>query len=156
MPSKITDFRLADEDHAVVTVERSGKGHGASRREACAECPWRLDSPVGAFPAEAYRLSANTATDAATHTFACHMSGREKPATCAGFILAQGRDNLGIRIGFARGRVTMPLHTMPLYANYRAMAVANGVDPADPAIARCRDDSALVEDPACPDASGDL
>jgi hypothetical protein len=28
---------------------------------------------------------------------------------------------------------------LSLHANYRAMAIANGVDPDDPALARCRD-----------------
>jgi hypothetical protein len=77
----------AGPDHQVVTVEG---GNSTYRRTVCAECQWRLDQ-TGKFPSEAFRHSANTAYDQSMHQFACHMSGSEKPATCAGFLLRARR-----------------------------------------------------------------
>jgi len=96
---------------------------------------------VGEFPAEAFRHSASTAYDMSDHTFACHQSGKEKPATCAGFLLRGATHNLAVRLGYMRGRfqgdVTDGGHE--LHESYRAMAIANGVDPEDPVLAPCRD-----------------
>jgi hypothetical protein len=61
--TRITRRRLDGPRHAVISIITSG-GRAAYRREPCAECPWRVDQ-VGAFPAEAFRLSAPTAYDAA-------------------------------------------------------------------------------------------
>lgn len=133
---KILRQQRADENHAVVTVKG---GNGLYRREPCQECPWRIDSPVGAFPAEAYRISANTAYDMSGHTFACHMSGTAKPAICAGFLLRGADHNLAVRLAYMRGDIAGDVQSsVPLYDSYRAMAEANGVDPADPALVPCR------------------
>lgn len=139
--AKITLRRLAGPDHAVLTVENKGGGY---RRTPCGGCPWRKDQ-VGQFPAEAFRLSASTAYDAAMHQFSCHESGTDKPATCAGFLLQNSVHNIGARIkGIAGGA---DCHTdVELFASYREMAIANGVSPDDPVLERCRADhqSALI------------
>lgn len=127
----------ADENHQVVTLEAAGHSF---RRKPCPDCPWRRDAPIGAFPAEAYRISANTAYDMSTHEFSCHMSGTEKPATCAGFLLRGADHNLSVRLAMAKGRIepTDVTTDVDLYDSYREMAEANGVSPDDPALALCR------------------
>jgi hypothetical protein len=124
----------------VLTTRSEGVGAYSYRRAPCAECPWRKDSPVGAFPAEAYRISASTAYDMADNVFACHMSGSECPATCAGFLLQGADHNLAVRMRLASG-VLDPgsiRSDVELYGSYREMAEVNGVDPDDPVLARCR------------------
>lgn len=134
---KIVRTRVADDNNVVHTVIG---GNGTYRRTPCSECPWRVDR-TGTFPAEAFRISAHTAYDASMETFGCHMSGQEKPATCAGFLLRNADHNVKVRLAVAFGK--MDLSTVEdggllLHASYRAMAVANGVDPPDPVIAPCR------------------
>jgi len=134
---EITRTRAAGPDHQVVTVEG---GKGLYRRKPCAKCPWRVDA-VGEFPAESFRHSAETAYDMAQHTFACHESGVRNPAMCAGFLLRGADHNLLVRLkkiqGQGFGDVDDGGHE--LHANYRAMAIANGVAADDPALAECRD-----------------
>lgn len=95
---KILAVRRAGPDHAVVTV--SPKRHEGDsyryRREPCPQCPWRKDAPIGAFPAEAYRISADTTYDQSQRVFACHMSGSDRSATCAGFLLRGADHNLSL------------------------------------------------------------
>lgn len=136
-------FLCGDGAHAVVTVTTRGKASRAHRREPCAECPWRKDVPTGVFPPDAFRHSANTAEDGALHRFACHMSGGDKPATCAGFLLRNARHNMAVRLSIIQGRYDpddVGNGGAPLYESYRAMAIANGVAPNDPALARTRAD----------------
>jgi hypothetical protein len=135
--TRITNIRTADKNHQVVTV--NGGGH-AYRRKPCAECPWRRDAPIGAFPAEAYRHSANTAYDMSQRKFACHMSGSEKPATCAGFLLRGAEHNLAVRLGLMRSAIDMSKVSsdVDLFDSYREMAEANGVAADEPALAPCR------------------
>jgi hypothetical protein len=135
--ARVTQRRAAGAGHQVVQVEG---GAPLYRREPCAGCPWRLDQ-TGAFPPEAFRHSANTAYDAALETFACHESGLEKPAICAGFLLRGAVYNLSVRLQFALGNLRRDIGDggHALFENYRAMAIANGVSPGDPALARCRD-----------------
>lgn len=135
---KVVSVQNADENHLVVTFVANG---GAYCVKPCMECPWRKDAPIGAFPAEAYRVSANTAYDGSFHKFACHMAGTGHPKTCAGFLLQNADNNLGVRIAQIRGdidlaRVSDGGHR--LYENYRAMAEANGVAPDDPTLTDCR------------------
>jgi hypothetical protein len=136
-PARVTARRQAGPEHEVARVEG---GAGLYRREPCGGCPWRLDQ-TGAFPAEAFRLSANTAYDMAGETFACHESGSAKPAICAGLLLRGALHNLSVRLKFAKSELRDDVcdggHA--LHCNYRAMAIANGVTPDDPALARCRD-----------------
>lgn len=138
--------RLAGEDHAVVTV---AGGSNRFRRRVCSDCPWRRDA-VGEFPAEAFRLSANTGiqhlthaadVEQALHTFACHQSGTEKPATCAGYIL-RGSDAISWRVGAATGKFMPSMVSdggVALFGSYYEMAVANGVPADDPVLDGCRD-----------------
>jgi hypothetical protein len=137
-PSKVLQSRSAGPNHAVVSYE----GKGDHMHRPCEQCPWRKDVPTGTFPAEAFRISAPTSYDAATRMFACHMSGADgrMPATCAGFLLANSVNNIGVRMKMAMGTLDMSKVSadMELYESYRAMAEANGVDPDDPALKPCR------------------
>jgi len=132
----ILQTRQAGPDHQVVTVQG---GHGSYRREPCADCPWKVSSN-GIFPPEAFRHSASTAYDMATHEFGCHQSGNTRPATCAGFLLNGAMHSMAVRIGFLKGRyqddVTDGGHE--LHQSYRDMAIANGVDQDDPVLKPCR------------------
>ncbi len=124
-----------DGEWGVVSLEGGGSGF---RRHPCASCPWRRDAEVGVFPPEVFRHSAQTTYDLATTKFACHTDGREKPTTCAGFLLRGASDNLSVRMSQAD---YSGVHTtVDLYDNYRDMAIANGVDPDDPALRPCRGD----------------
>jgi hypothetical protein len=142
--AKVRERRLADEDHAVITVEG---GDGKYRRKPCEDCPWRKDA-VGKFPAEVFRMSANTATDGshiltvgekAFHTFGCHTSGADKPVTCAGYVI-KGHDAVGWRIACSNGKFDPDkvFANVPLFDSYYEMAVANGVPPDDPALEFCK------------------
>jgi len=127
--------RSAGNAHEVLTLKSGPNGH---RRTPCTGCPWRVDT-VGLFPAEAFCHSAGTAQDMAVRTFACHEQGAQKPATCAGFILRGAAHNLTMRLKWARGEcldVSDGGHA--LHESYRAMALANGVAPDDPALAKVR------------------
>lgn len=136
-PPVVTEIKPADLNHQVVTVEG---GRGTYRKKPCKNCPWRKDA-VGVFPAEAFRHSANTAYDMAKKTFGCHESGTKKPAVCAGFLLRGADHNLTVRMGYITGKFQGDVVDggHELHENYRAMAVANGVDPDDPALVPCRD-----------------
>lgn len=141
---KIVMVRPAgDGKWGVVTVERQGNDH---KTEPCPRCPWRLDAPVGAFPPQVFRDSARTTYDMATHTFGCHGSARNRPQTCAGFLLRGASDNLTVRLALIKGRIDPDSISSPveLYANYREMAIANGVDPDDNALTQCRGDRSLI------------
>jgi hypothetical protein len=129
--------RAAGADHQVVTVEG---GQGGYRRKPCSDCPWRLDA-VGEFPADAFKHSAITAYDMSTHAFACHQSGRVKPATCAGFLLRGAEHNLAVRLKRMKGQIDDDVADggHALHASYRAMAVANGVNPEHEVLRPCRD-----------------
>lgn len=130
--------RQADENNVVTTVVG-----GAARacRTPCPECPWRVEN-AGSFPAEAFRISADTAYDMADRTFACHMAGAERPQNCAGALLSTGAEhNMNVRLSLMRGSFAWEDVTAGdavLYESYAAMAVANGVDPEDPALRPCR------------------
>lgn len=138
----VNRFFCDDGSHAVVTVRNedpSPRFH--HRREPCEQCPWRADLPTGVFPASAFWKSADTAYDMALNTFACHMSGLEKPATCAGFLLRGADHNIGVRFAILHGRYDpgdVGDGGFPLYRSYRAMAVANGMAPDDERLAPCR------------------
>lgn len=134
---QVIAIKPAGNDHQVVTVTG---GAGLYRRTPCGGCPWKTDN-VGSFPAEAFAHSANTANDMATHTFACHESGTEKPAICAGFLLRGADHNMSVRMKISRGEIDMTQVDDggdDLYTCYVDMAVDNGLDPDDPALSRCR------------------
>lgn len=134
--------RMAGPDHAVVSLEG---GEFRYCRRPCPECPWRKEN-AGNFPAEAFRHSAPTAYDAAFSTFACHMAGAEKSAICAGFLLQNADNNLGVRMAAMRGDYD-PRRVEPsgaeLFESYRDMAEANGVPADDPTLKPCRANGAF-------------
>lgn len=130
-------MRPADDNNQVLTVEG---GKATYRKKPCGGCPWRVDQ-TGQFPAKAFEHSAPTSYDAAMTTFACHESGAEKPATCAGFLLRNSEHNLMVRIKQSSGDIDMEKVEdagIELHDSYRAMAVANGVDPDHPTLKECR------------------
>lgn len=126
---------LADENHAVVSVISDKRRYC---KVPCPECPWRKAN-AGSFPAEAFRISADTAKDMSTHTFACHMAGKETPAVCAGFLLSESaNDNMAVRIMRIRGEsLDVAGEPQELFSTYRKMAQANGVKRTDPALYGC-------------------
>lgn len=135
-PTKILLIRPAGNDHQVVTAEGGGSHY---RRKPCTDCPWKVEA-TGVFPAEAFRHSAATAYDMNTHTFGCHQSGHKHPATCAGFLLRGADHNLSVRLGYMAGRYKDDVSDdgLELHADYRTMAIANGVRPDDAILKPCR------------------
>jgi hypothetical protein len=136
-------FDCGDGAHQVVTLEseNASEHRFAHRATPCQQCPWRTDVPTGVFPVTAYKHSASTAYDGAMNVFSCHMHGKEKPATCAGFLMRGADHNLGVRFAILKHRYNPAAVSgggVPLYKSYRAMAVANGVSPDDPVLDRCR------------------
>lgn len=134
--AQVVRTRAAGPDHQVVTIEGRRSGY---RRQPCSDCPWRKDA-VGEFPPEAFVHSASTAYDMAESTFACHQSGAEKPAICAGFLLRGSEHNLAVRLGYLKGLIEHDVKDegIALHDGYREMAIANGVDPDHPALKQCR------------------
>src|ERR1043165_3478446 len=100
MKPKVTKIKPAGKNHQVISVTG---GDCLYRKEPCEECPWKKESEIGAFPSEAFRISAPTAYDMADRTFGCHMQGKEKPAICAGFILKGSTHNLNVRVAMIKG-----------------------------------------------------
>ena len=130
----------ADDNHEVVSV--SGNGDKKYMRKPCGDCPWRKGA-TGEFPAEAFRISAHTAYDMAEHSFGCHASGTEKPKTCAGFLLKGSTHNLGVRMRLMKGEYDLSKVSdggHELFANYKEMAIANGVSPNDESLIPIRED----------------
>lgn len=143
-PAEIVNVRPAGPEHQVLTVV----GRAGYRRRPCGTCPWRLDQ-VGVFPAEAFRHSARTAYDGAEEAFGCHESGADAPQDCAGYLLVGAAHNLTVRIKIREGEIDPEQITdggHPLHESYRAMAVANGVPPDDPALRACRS-AGYTDDP---------
>lgn len=137
--TEIIATKEADDNHVVHTL-KGGPDH-AYRRKPCGTCPWRVDA-VGEFPAEAFRHSTITAYDMGQSEFACHSSGIEKPATCAGYLLNGSAHNLLTRVKDSQGKYDWDSITdggVELFSNYRAMAIANGVGPDEECLKRCRD-----------------
>lgn len=125
---------------AAVAARCGGEAMIPYAKIPCAECPWRRDVPPGKFPPERYVALAHTAYDMAVTVFACHMSHDDHAFACAGFLLRAGGHNLIVRLSqqaFADLR-----SPYPLYGDYRALAVANGVDPDHPSLRPCRLDGA--------------
>lgn len=114
------------------------------RSKPCSTCPYRKDSALGRFPPKAYTEAAEVSYDMAQKTFACHEAGVERATVCAGFLLTNAHNNMRVRIAQIDGRYTPDKvgnpDNVPLYASYKDMAVANGVDPDHPSLAKCRGD----------------
>lgn len=137
--SHVLRVRPAGTDHQVVTVAGDTGDAPSYMRRVCADCPWRKDA-VGVFPPEAFRHSAETAADMATHTFACHTAGTANTKICAGFLLRGADHNLTVRLLRMRGQLQDDVDGAghELHAGYRSMAIANGVPSDDPLLASCR------------------
>lgn len=109
--------------------------------QPCAECPWRSDVPPRRFAPERFIALAATAYDTSPIQFACHKSPETAPVGCAGFVLRGAAHNLGARLAASFGRLDHAAVSdggRPLYADYRAMAIANGVPADHPALRPCR------------------
>lgn len=135
--ARITQVRPAGPFDQVVTVEG---GRGGHRKTPCGGCPW-VKANDGSFPAEAFLHSASTAYDMAEKRFGCHESGVDKPTTCAGFLLRGAAHNLSVRLAIIRGTfdpADVADGGRELHENYVSMAIANGVPPGAPELARCR------------------
>lgn len=115
----------------------------------CSNCPWRLDAPPGEFPACRYESLTATAgrpgkeVGFSAPIFACHRSRDGEEFACAGWLATVGYDHLGMRLAVAMGRLEPAAFEPgpdwpPLYATYADLAVANGVDPDDEVLRRCR------------------
>lgn len=102
----------------------------------CAECPFRLDVPVGKFTPQRYEALRDTVGMAGAEArfnapvFACHISVEGKDRACAGWLATVGIEHLGIRLMVATGR--LPADTLTpkpgwpdLYPDYDSMAEAN-------------------------------
>tara|TARA_A200000159_G_scaffold117798_1_gene111524 strand:+ start:78 stop:515 length:438 start_codon:yes stop_codon:yes gene_type:complete len=138
--NKILKKTAADKNHQVVSV--SSNEDAQYMKKPCQTCPWRKDA-VGVFPAEAFRISANTSYDMSERTFGCHTTGVERPKTCAGFLLKGSAHNLSVRLGLMKGIYDLDKvsdNGLDLFPNYKSMAVANGVSPDDDSLARSRTD----------------
>lgn len=129
---RILEIKPAGTEHQVVSVSPTRTLY---RRQPCSDCPWRVDA-TGEFPPEAFAHSAVTARDMSQHAFACHQSGVEKSALCAGFLLRGADDNMVVRLAYMRGDLKPDFTDggVELHEGYTAMAIANGVDPDDPCL----------------------
>lgn len=109
-------------------------------RRPCAECPWRRDVAPGYFEPERFKALADTAYDLSRQVFACHKSADQHPTMCAGFLSRGADHNLTVRFAYIRGELEQRDRSgdMPLYEDYRAMAIANGVDVDDASLSLCR------------------
>ncbi len=144
---RLVETRSAGPDHAVTLLECAHSDTPVHQAQVCSQCPWRVRN-VGLFPAQAFEHSARSGYDKesardpnmAKMTFACHASGIDHPRICAGFLLRGAANNLTVRILELREplRVKAPPEGK-LFESYRAMALANGVDPKSPALERLID-----------------
>jgi hypothetical protein len=112
-----------------------------ARRRPCGECPWLRAAPLGHFPVDAFQRLANTAEDMSRRVFQCHETSDGRPLVCAGFLERGADHNLTVRLAMSSGDIEPRDRSggEDLYASYREMAVANGLDPDDAHLASCRD-----------------
>lgn len=136
---KVIAVQPVDEGHQVLTVLREAPTH-AHRKAPCPGCPWDKAND-GSFPAKAFEHSARTAYDMSLNLFGCHESGKDKPATCAGFLLHGANHNLAVRVGYSTGILSNDVSDggRELHKNYRSMAEANGVPADHESLKLCRD-----------------
>lgn len=97
-----------------------------ARVEVCGGCPWRK-SNAGNFPAEAFAVSRQTCAESSIDLFMCHESGWEKPAICAGFILANP-EHRAVKLLTQTGVIDQRAISAPepMFDSYIAMETANG------------------------------
>ncbi|CAL9665398.1 DUF6283 family protein [Streptomyces sp. Tu 3180] len=135
---RVVAQRPADDTWGVIGVAYDGPP--AAPRRPCGgtePCPWRRDAPRGQFPPQAFIHSApGNRTGGPMGRFGCHSSTPARPLLCAGWLLAGADGNPQVLDLLRSG--TLPLPELPdgmqVYGSYAEMAVANGVDPALPAL----------------------
>jgi hypothetical protein len=112
-----------------------------ARKRPCGNCPWRLDAPVGEFSPARYRKLAACAADMSSVLFTCHKSTEAQPVVCAGFLSVGADHNLAVRMALITFRLQQQDRSggVALHPSFRAMAIAQGVPPDDPALTQCRD-----------------
>ncbi|MFI1225999.1 MULTISPECIES: DUF6283 family protein [Streptomyces] len=137
----VTQRRPAGPVWGVTSVDYQGPP--VAQRSPCAgteRCPWRRDAVPGAFPAEAFRLSAPTSYPDSDRRFGCHSSSAEAPRVCAGWLLRGASGNQQVLELLEAGLIQVP--TLPagveLYDDYVEMAVVNGVAQDDSTLAPIR------------------
>jgi hypothetical protein len=108
-----------------------------------------MDIPIGKFAPDRFVALAHTAYDMSQVQFACHKSAEGEEFTCAGFLLAGGAHNLGVRLALHRGAIDLNAvqSPYPLFSSFRAMAIANGVEALHPSLNLCRDDGSTKQCP---------
>jgi hypothetical protein len=94
----------------------------------------------GKFGPDRYIALATTAYDISDRIFTCHKSSEDEPIVCAGFLERGADHNLSIRLSYIKGDLTFEDRSggCELREDYRAVAIANGVDPDHPALKPCR------------------
>lgn len=110
------------------------------RHFPCAECPWRVDTEPGQFPACRYEALRGTTgapgceAGLRSPLFACHKSAEGREEACAGWLAAVGTEHLGVRLAVASGR--LPAESLSpgvgwpaLHASYEEMAEAKALLP---------------------------
>lgn len=108
--------------------------------QPCAECPWRLDQPVGRFGPERYELLRVTVADEnggsaplGAPLFACHKTVEGREISCAGWLAVEGHGHVRVRLAVVQGHLDPdalhPGEGWPaLYPSFDAMAEANGAE----------------------------
>lgn len=147
--SKGTIIRCEPVSDEWAVTTRAGSNVGTDpqkrfRKRFCKTCPW-LKANVGRFPPRAFELSARTSYDIAdsmkqgSPAFQCHS---DPDRICAGYIKSlNGHHSLPVRmlameVPDIHDQIADP--PSEPFDNYYDMAVANGVDPESPAIAKVR------------------
>jgi Family of unknown function (DUF6283) len=105
------------------------------RRFPCGECPWRRDTPAGAFPASRYDELRATSDQSSLSAplFGCHKGepGTNADLACAGWLAVAGAEHLAVRVAVLTGRLE-PEDLRPgagwpeLFGSYAEMAAVQG------------------------------
>lgn len=101
-------------------------------KRPCAECPWKVDTEPGQFPACNYERLRNT-SDVDEQPgindpfFACHKTPEGEERACAGWLAVEGHAHVGVRLAVAMGRLPAealePGPDWPqLFGSFREMA----------------------------------
>lgn len=101
-------------------------------KRPCSECPWKVDTKPGQFPACNYQRLENTSdvnrqpglTDP---MFACHKTPEGEERACAGWLAVEGHAHIGVRLAVAQRRIPVEALTPgddwpELFKSFREMA----------------------------------